>query len=299
MDEQMTGTVQKLEEIADTIDKLHSLLDDLQSTMREEVKAAQLEMRKARNKVDRVRKEKALCSYCGKNQVYAKGYCRVCYSRYLRNGTPELKPHVNKVKQAQKEKQEERERKLQNWPLEIARLGAGDDLQPYSDLEETVKSVLSTLTPKEDKALLLRYKDGKSLREIGAELEVRGEWSRMLIERGKRKLKKPERAEVLKKGLSAIQREKEEREAQKAKTIADALEKGNEITIEELDLPVRAFNCLKRNGMETVADILSYMLDGKDLKKIRNLGNRSLEEILNKLDEVVNVDLILHKVATP
>ena len=54
-----------------------------------------------------------------------------------------------------------------------------------------------------------------------------------------------------------------------------------ELTIEELDLGVRSFNCLKRANINTVADLISKTED--DMMKVRNLGRKSLEEVINKL----------------
>ena len=59
-------------------------------------------------------------------------------------------------------------------------------------------------------------------------------------------------------------------------------EKVLEMTIEELDLSVRSYNCLKRAGINTVEDLTNkseeYMM------KVRNLGRKSLEEVINKLN---------------
>ena len=54
-----------------------------------------------------------------------------------------------------------------------------------------------------------------------------------------------------------------------------------ELTIEELDLSVRSFNCLKRAGINTVEDLISKTED--EMMKVRNLGRKSLEEVINKL----------------
>ena len=54
-----------------------------------------------------------------------------------------------------------------------------------------------------------------------------------------------------------------------------------EMTIEELDLSVRSFNCLKRAGINTVEDLVNTTED--DMMKVRNLGRKSLEEVINKL----------------
>ena len=61
-------------------------------------------------------------------------------------------------------------------------------------------------------------------------------------------------------------------------------EKVLEMTIEELDLSVRSFNCLKRAGIDTVEDLTSKTED--DMIKVRNLGKKSLEEVIHKLESL-------------
>ncbi len=58
-------------------------------------------------------------------------------------------------------------------------------------------------------------------------------------------------------------------------------EKVLEMTIEELDLSVRSYNCLKRASINTVEDLISRTEE--DMMKVRNLGRKSLEEVLQKL----------------
>ena len=55
-----------------------------------------------------------------------------------------------------------------------------------------------------------------------------------------------------------------------------------EMTIEELDLSVRAFNCLKRAGVNSVGDLINKSPD--EMMKVRNLGKKSLEEVISKLE---------------
>jgi DNA-directed RNA polymerase subunit alpha len=64
----------------------------------------------------------------------------------------------------------------------------------------------------------------------------------------------------------------------------DQKEKVLEMTIEELDLSVRSYNCLKRAGINTVLELASKSED--DMMKVRNLGRKSLEEVRAKLDEL-------------
>ena len=71
--------------------------------------------------------------------------------------------------------------------------------------------------------------------------------------------------------VGTIMKEKEE----------DKKEKVLEMTIEELDLSVRSFNCLKRAGIDTVEDLTSKTEE--DMIKVRNLGKKSLEEVIQKL----------------
>ncbi|TDQ34736.1 DNA-directed RNA polymerase subunit alpha [Aureibacillus halotolerans] len=64
----------------------------------------------------------------------------------------------------------------------------------------------------------------------------------------------------------------------------DQKEKVLEMTIEELDLSVRSYNCLKRAGINTVQE-LAHKTE-EDMMKVRNLGRKSLEEVRNKLHEL-------------
>ncbi|PWM36372.1 MAG: DNA-directed RNA polymerase subunit alpha [Clostridiales bacterium] len=61
-------------------------------------------------------------------------------------------------------------------------------------------------------------------------------------------------------------------------------EKVLEMTIEELDLSVRAFNCLKRAGVNTVNDLINK--SPEEMMKVRNLGKKSLEEVISKLESL-------------
>ena len=64
----------------------------------------------------------------------------------------------------------------------------------------------------------------------------------------------------------------------------DKKEKVKEMTIEELELSVRSYNCLKRAGINTVEELTQKTEE--DMMKVRNLGKKSLEEVQNKLAEL-------------
>ena len=79
--------------------------------------------------------------------------------------------------------------------------------------------------------------------------------------------------------LSETAKDSESIMAEKADT---AKEKVLDMTIEELDLSVRSFNCLKRAGINTVEDLRGKTEE--DMMKVRNLGRKSLEEVIAKLN---------------
>ena len=56
------------------------------------------------------------------------------------------------------------------------------------------------------------------------------------------------------------------------------------MTIEELDLSVRSYNCLKRAGINTVYELTQRSED--DMMKVRNLGKKSLEEVQHKMESL-------------
>ena len=69
--------------------------------------------------------------------------------------------------------------------------------------------------------------------------------------------------------------------------LTDQQDTGNKVldmTIEELDLSVRSYNCLKRAGIQTVQELASKTED--DMIKVRNLGKKSLKEVKEKLNEL-------------
>lgn len=66
--------------------------------------------------------------------------------------------------------------------------------------------------------------------------------------------------------------------------IVDQTQKALEMPIEDMDLSVRSYNCLKRAGINTVEDLTKKSKD--DMLKVRNLGLKSLEEVIKKLEDL-------------
>ena len=84
--------------------------------------------------------------------------------------------------------------------------------------------------------------------------------------------------------MDGLPEEIEEEEATFPEEVEDDTSKVLEMTIEDLDLSVRSFNCLKRANINTVADLAEKTED--DMMKVRNLGRKSLEEVKKKLEEL-------------
>lgn len=84
--------------------------------------------------------------------------------------------------------------------------------------------------------------------------------------------------------MDGLPEEEEEEEATFPEEEEDDSSKVLDMTIEDLELSVRSFNCLKRANINTVADLAEKTED--DMMKVRNLGRKSLEEVKKKLEEL-------------
>ena len=84
--------------------------------------------------------------------------------------------------------------------------------------------------------------------------------------------------------MDGIPEEEEVEETTFPEEEEDTSSKVLDMTIEDLDLSVRSFNCLKRANMNTVADLTAKTED--DMMKVRNLGRKSLEEVKKKLEDL-------------
>ena len=84
--------------------------------------------------------------------------------------------------------------------------------------------------------------------------------------------------------MDGIPQEEEVEETTLPEEEEDTSSKVLDMTIEDLDLSVRSFNCLKRANINTVADLTAKTED--DMMKVRNLGRKSLEEVKKKLEDL-------------
>lgn len=235
------------------------------------------------------------CTYCGKPDVYAKGLCRSCYARLHRNGHLEY---------SAKEEADDCEKQKKPWYALIHdEIFGATELYP-DDLERGVSHALEQLDERRRATLLERYKEGKTLFEIGQGLGVSRERARQVILSGISTLRNPKTAIYIELGFSKAEEAIQENEAKTAelrkraievlskKYIKDAksfvapLEEG----IESLEIGVRAYNCLMRGGIRTIGDLVNYAgfpLDKDKLCQFNLLGRKTAEEISTRFEQYI------------
>lgn len=173
--------------------------------------------------------------------------------------------------------------------------------------------VLSTLTEREQKVIQLRFVDGLSLKDTGKAFNVTQERIRQVEAKALRKLRHPVRADIIKEGLAAVKAKEEakgrlarateelnaeiEKVRKETKLLQEIMATGRpkaeaeavirehsknwNVDIENMDLSVRAYNCLKRAGFNKVCDLVG--MTREKFMKVRNLGRMSMEEVIDKL----------------
>ena len=173
--------------------------------------------------------------------------------------------------------------------------------------------VLSTLTEREQKVIQLRFVDGLSLKDTGKAFNVTQERIRQVEAKALRKLRHPSRVNIIKEGLTAVKAKEEakgrlvrateelnveiEKVRKETKLLQEIMATGRptaeaeavirehcknwNVGIENMDLSVRAYNCLKRAGFNKVCDLAG--MTREKFTKIRNFGRKSMEEVIEKL----------------
>ena len=196
------------------------------------------------------------------------------------------------------------------WPENILTDIGTDVIPPLTpDQEDGLNRAIGTLTEREQKVLKFRYMEGLSLEDTGKEFGVTRERIRQVEAKALRKLRHPSRRKLIECGsavldeLTALQeqlnRTKEElqREILKKKQELKDLKDGDPDTvkdilvangaldtrIENMGLSVRAYNCCVRAGYKSADEFVGKKQS--DLMKIRNLGRKSMEDLIRKLSE--------------
>lgn len=200
------------------------------------------------------------------------------------------------------------------WPYSLAWDLFYDEETAQNINPAKLIEVLDTLTEREKLLIEYRYKDFMTYNQIGKQIGRSTERSRQTIAKGLRKLHHPSRSRQFltitkKEYADAMEDVKKERDEifEENRVLVKILNDNNilinepgiverykdpifcgrkykDIDISELELSVRSYNCLKRSGVETVADLM--LMDEESMMKVRNLGSRSFDEIKKKMEDL-------------
>lgn len=157
-----------------------------------------------------------------------------------------------------------------------------------------VLGAVKSLRDRESMVLELRYRYGMTLEEIGRELNVTRERARQILAKALRRLRHPahrkyffyvqgEEYDRVKQENNELKQKIREYETFMGKIESDTTKHFADITLEELEFSVRTYNCLHRYGVRTLEDFLG--MTDIELMKVRNLGKKSLEEVISKASE--------------
>ena len=215
------------------------------------------------------------------------------------------------------------------WPYNLFEVILGETInEPLTDDQlEALDDVLRELEPREQDCILKYFKEEKKYIELGKEYGLTASRIQQIVQDGITHCKRYNNRAILKYGkkgygirketnkLESKKRyytrlveevEKKQEEYEKALERLRLIEKRLEVKqgrkvesfepcsydpdldIGDLDLSVRSYNCLKRAGINTLGDLANKTYE--DMMKVRNLGKKSLDEILDKLAEM-NIQL--------
>ena len=165
-----------------------------------------------------------------------------------------------------------------------------------SDILAGIEYALSTLNEREQLVLCRRYKEQKTLREIGEEIGVKQERSRQIETAALRKLRYPRNMRFITKGVDGYIKERCKVEYERGYQVgynagyqqgvdeaSNGVSKAGisvtivSLPIEALDLSVRSFNALRRAGYVTIGDLLK--VNEKEIIPIKNLGTKLRQEV--------------------
>lgn len=162
----------------------------------------------------------------------------------------------------------------------------GFDLENLSDDQmDGLRYALSTLKPREQLIVACRYEDGMTMREIGERFGVSNTRIGQLLKKCLVKLRNPVRFRNIKDGYSVILENQRKAHENKERVLREMIDSNQwrDISIGELDLTVRSYNCLTRAGIQTLEELLDAYKDIERFVRIRNLGSKSREEVENAL----------------
>lgn len=192
-------------------------------------------------------------------------------------------------------------REVLNYPDNLIDMFFADDADvdiTYIEehFDENFTALLETLSPRESECIRLYFKEGYTLESVAKQKGVTRERVRQIIAKGLRRLKHPSRIKYLRYGKelyelqNSVLKMKEDLQ-NKINAIAKRIAMPSLCSVQApavelmpidvLELTVRSYNCLRRAGINTIGDLL--LIPEDELYFIRNLGNKSVKEILMKL----------------
>lgn len=187
------------------------------------------------------------------------------------------------------------------WPSNLIAVVLGGDYLKYDhpdDMLASIHYIVATLPESVSQVIFWRFKYGKTLQEVAEMMGcVSRESARQLQSRGLRMLRHPSRSKYFRVGVSGVQKEAVQNagateyrrgynDGWYGKAKSDSYHafpndirsaKPEDVIIDQLDLSVRSYGCLRRSGVATLADILN--MTESQLRSVRNLGYKSFDEI--------------------
>ena len=179
-----------------------------------------------------------------------------------------------------------------------------------ADQEAALKFLISQLSEREQVLIRLHYAENQSLDQCGRAVGITRERCRQILAKTIRRMRHSTRIDLIRYGLEGYERvraNKERREAiEREEQELDEMEEElvrrraflemdgacgismlakESVSLADMDLSVRSFNCLRRSGCRTLEDVCELAKSG-GLLKVMNLGKRSLSEILGKCEEL-------------
>ena len=204
------------------------------------------------------------------------------------------KKKIELARQKIREKENELISKEPIYPYNFLEQATGD-FPTEREVESFSRNITDLLTMREQIFVGLYYRDFKTLEEIGIEYNLTRERVRQILGKARKKVKAKYldfkkylefslAQERLKLASEVWERWKEEH-IEIPPVVEEEIKENyyNNLTIEDLDLSVRSYNCLKRAGIYALLDLTQKT--EIDMMKVRNLGKKSLREVKQKLAE--------------
>ncbi len=197
-----------------------------------------------------------------------------------KDAAPYKKPEIVKPEIVKPSKRKKANTRKEPYPLNLVHaVYEGFEWEQTPDQIAGLERALMGLTDRERECVFLYFQNGMTYQKIADVCHLSAERIRQIIKKAERKLRHPRRFNLIRYGYEGnIERFIPKYELTEEDKKADLLN----TTIEEMNLSVRAFNCLKRGNINTVSDITEGLKKG-NIMKIRNMGPKSYEEIIQKV----------------